>query len=370
VYCIPGHANRVLKIDESDALSLVGPELPGKFKWLRGVRVGDIIYGLPCHANTVLRIDTRDDTVSHLPIPYADFYHNPDEAKEQEDMTWKYHGGTTTPPDNDSATTTTTTTAIYCIPQSAWHVLKIQNDECSFVPSAPMLGRYKWYGGVLGRDGAIYGIPHNATSVLRIFQDAVSLHGDFGTGGHKWHGASTASDGTIVSVPANASTVLCIEPADPEPHLYELSSDCIQTGRHRTDGKYKYLGAMQGNDGCVYCFPSGAEHVLKINPGLQTVESIGTNLVNLERMVQNKWQNGLTQDKYVYAIPLSAETVLRIDTTNGDVTTWKLPLPNQGLAKWEGGLLRSNGVMYCMPNNHKAVLRICTKDGGSKKQTK
>jgi hypothetical protein len=66
----------------------------------------------------------------------------------------------------------------------------------------------------------------------------------------------------------------------------------------------------------------------------------------------------------VYAIPLAAETVLRIRTgvvtesNEPEVTTWKLPAPSNVLAKWEGGVLASNGVMYCMPNNHKAVLQI------------
>jgi len=69
----------------------------------------------------------------------------------------------------------------------------------------------------------------------------------------------------------------------------------------------------------------------------------------------------------VYAIPLAAETVLRIRTGSHEgeddninevvVTTWKLPEPSNILEKWEGGVLASNGVMYCMPNNHKAVLQ-------------
>ncbi len=75
----------------------------------------------------------------------------------------------------------------------------------------------------------------------------------------------------------------------------------------------------------------------------------------------------------MYAIPLANGTVLRIHTTLGDggerpsseeeekepeVTTWKLPLPNDVLQNWEGGVMASNGCMYCMPKNHKAVLQI------------
>ena len=226
----------------------------------------------------------------------------------------------------------------------------------------------------------------------------VTTHGSFEEGLHNWHGAAASDDGTIVSIPNNVDTVLCIVPALkaayppptssadttkdeskstslPEPELYILEGENptdIATGRHRTDKKYKYLGAMAGTDGHVYCFPSGSERVLQVDTVQRIARSVGPNLrdANMERLFQNKWQNGLTtrQEGCVYAIPLAAETVLRIRTgpPEGEndninqvvVTTWKLPEPSNVLEKWEGGVLASNGVMYCMPNNHKAVLQI------------
>jgi hypothetical protein len=369
IYNIPGHATRVLVIDpKTDQVYPVGPVLPGKFKWLRGVRCDDVIYGLPCHKDTVLKIHVPSLTVSEIPIPYDDFYQDPAEAQGQRDMEWKYHGGTTSPIDG----------CIYTVPQSAWHVLKIDpaTDTCTFVESEPFKGRCKWYGGVVGKqDGAIYGIPHNSTSVLRIdpqqTDSVVTLHGDYGPGGHKWHGAAAAPDGTIVSVPANADTVLCVTPARPEPILKELgNSDIIKTGRHRSDGKYKFLGAMAGTDGKVYCFPCASEQVLQIDAANNIVRCVGPNLLDtkMEGMMQNKWQNGLTsvEEQCVYAIPLAAETILKIDTSSDEpvVTTYKLPEPCHGLAKWEGGVLAKNGIMYCCPNNFKGVLRIAP--GGSK----
>lgn len=131
---------------------------------------------------------------------------------------------------------------------------------------------------------------------------------------------------------------------------------------------------MAGTNGHVYCFPSGSERVLQVDTSKRIAKSVGPNLRDegMEVMYQNKWQNGLTtyQEGCVYAIPLAGETVLRIRTGNLDenaeisgsddieVTTWKLPEPNKVLEKWEGGVLAKNGVMYCMPNNHKAVLQI------------
>jgi hypothetical protein len=365
IYCIPGHATRVLCLDpRNDTVTCIGKDdLEGKFKWLRGVRVGNIIYGLPCHADSVLRIDTSTDTVTVLPIPYQDFYPSAEQAQEQRNMEWKYHGGTSFH----------TTNAIYAVPQSAWHVLKIQNDVCSFLTHDAFPQRYKWYGGIIS-GGALYGIPHNASAVLRIDGDTetVSLHGSFTDGNHKWHGAAQASNGTIVAVPANADSVLLIEPSKDHDsvQVHEIKSPLIRTGTHRSDGKYKYLGAVTGADGHVYCFPSGAEHVLQVQALPKMVHLLSPNLKTHERIHQNKWQNGIAIQDYIYAIPLAAESVLRINVRSGEVTTWKLPQPSSGLAKWEGGVLcQYNHAIYSVPNNFKAILRIANVPMENQKNT-
>ena len=184
IYCIPGHASRVLVIDpDTDHVTQIGPELSSngtKFKWLRGVPVGDVIYGLPCHASEVLRIHVPTRTITKLPIPYEEFYANEEDPKiasEQRKMIWKYHGGNVSPVDG----------CIYAVPQSAWHVLKIDptTDTCSLV-GPTLKGKYKWYGGVVGTDdGAIYCVPQNSSHVLRIHPERITLHGDYPEGGHK-----------------------------------------------------------------------------------------------------------------------------------------------------------------------------------------
>lgn len=286
----------------------------------------------------------------------------------QQFTNWKYHGGSTCPIDN----------CIYAIPQTATHVLKIDptTETISFVgPAFP--GRCKWYGGILGKsDGAIYGVPQNAPGVLRITPNAVTMHGDYGSNNHKWHGGAAATNGVIVSIPANADTVLCITPAetiDGEPTLTEIgNSSIIQSGRHRSDGKYKYLGAMAGTNGKVYLFPCASEYVLQVDTVHGIAKNVGPNLreTGLEHIHQNKWQNGLTcpNDQCVYGIPQSSHTLLRIDckgtTMEVDspdpiVTTWKLPSPRIDCRdKFEGGVITESGVMYTVPNNHKGVLRI------------
>merc|ERR1740136_29237 len=115
----------------------------------------------------------------------------------------------------------------------------------------------------------------------------------------------------------------------------------------------------EGEDRFSGCVNTATETVLEIGPSLYDS--------GMERMKQNKWQNGFYSDVdgCIYGIPLAAETVLKIDTKemdgSGRPTVSTLGLPSEpfgGLAKWEGGVMTENGIMYCMPNNFKKVLRI------------
>jgi hypothetical protein len=362
IYCIPGHATQVMIIDTNTVPENVykfGPHFKGEFKWLRGIYTPNgMIFGLPCHANSMLCIDSKNDNVFMVPI-------NVDEDSSSSFIPWKYHGGVYSTHDK----------CIYLIPQSAPRVLKFDTVslQSTFVgPEFP--GKYKWYGGLLGRDGAIYGIPQNASGVLRIDplasdpSEIVTIHGNFSEGGHKWHGGAMSGNGVIVSIPANADSVLLIDPGK-SPKLTLLGNETIvKTGRHRNDKKYKFLGGMRDTNGIVYCIPSGAEHVLQVDTRKNIVREVGANIFEnkLEKWPQNKWQNGFTStDGCMYAIPLNGETVLRVQVLNSEddgeepeivVSTFGGPF--KGVQKWEGGVMTEEGVMYCMPNDFKAVLKI------------
>ena len=177
IYCIPGHASRVLCINTiTDAVHLIGPVfdannmiLNGKFKWLRGIVVGDIIFGLPCHADCVLKINTKTDEVTTIPIPYEEYFNDKISldtntttlAYQERHQPWKYHGGAISPHD----------LCIYAIPQTSRRVLRIdpRTERCSFV-GPELQGRCKWYGGVVGKtDGAIYGSKYRTSSSYFLY---------------------------------------------------------------------------------------------------------------------------------------------------------------------------------------------------------
>lgn len=354
IYAIPGFARRVLRIDPNDGgVEYVGPEYPGEFKWLRSVTCpkSGAIYGLPCHADTVLKI-----------VPGPEPIITEIGAGEIGVGLWKFHGGVLSPHDG----------CIYCIPQFAERVLKIDpaTDSCELIgPAFP--GRNKWYGGLMGTDGCIYGVPQNAESVLRIDPKGpngaeCTLHGKYPSGGWKWHGGTVGVDGAIYGIPAHANTILKIIPGNP-PRMVEIGEN-LRTGRHRTDGKYKFLGGVLGKDGCVYFIPSDSDYVLQVDCETDEVREVGESLEN-ERIVQNKWQNGFCgDDGVIWGIPLKGETVLTVRPPavkgEGRVVVKTVGGPFRGLNKWEGGVMSANGKMYCMPLNHKRVLEIDPFVGG------
>ena len=80
-------------------------------------------------------------------------------------------------------------------------------------------------------------------------------------------------DGAIYGIPAHADTVLKIIPGD-EPEIREIGGP-LRTGKHRTDGKYKYLGGVLAHDGCVYMIPSDADYVLRVNCATDECREVG-----------------------------------------------------------------------------------------------
>lgn len=153
---------RVVQVDvHSGEVTFIGQKYMGEFKWLRGVEIPSHVMGrkddgslaypagcclaLPCNSENgcVLKIDPETSEVTHFitgqPIP------NVEEG-------WLYHGGNLDEEDG----------FVYAIPASAPRVMKInaRNETTEYI-GPEYQGKAKWYGGITGSDGCIYGIPHN-----------------------------------------------------------------------------------------------------------------------------------------------------------------------------------------------------------------
>eukprot|EP00966_Prymnesium_polylepis_P213098 4935578-Prymnesium_polylepis.1 len=168
----------------------------------------------------------------------------------------------------------------------------------------------------------------------------------------------------LAGIPANADSVLKIDPFAQEVSTIPFAYSC----HHRADRKYKYLGGVLGPDGRIYCVPSDADYVLRIDPETCSATEIGPEIGTRATHCHishncNKWQNGfLAPDGLIYAIPLKASAVLRIDPLRDTVDV--VGGPFIGFEKWEGGVLSRLGAMYCMPLNSKKILKINPKGDG------
>jgi hypothetical protein len=220
--------------------------------------------------------------------------------------------------------------------------------------------------------------------VLKIdpTDDSVSLLGlDNGellpAGQWKWHGGLRAGD-KIYGFPNNADNVLVIHCR--EKRIYTINDGYmpLQSGRHRIpqDNRYKYLGGATTLDQrYAYLFPCDAERVLRIDCVTDEVRLVGPVLLEGE----NKFQNGFVgRDGCLYGIPQRASGVLRIipgsliassrdrnsSFSGKEIVDDFVDLMDCGpdligvKDKCEGGVLGSDGCIYCIPLRSKVCIKI------------
>lgn len=216
------------------------------------------IYGMPYTATGVLRIDPKNDSVEIL----GNFPHGG----------WKWHGGLLAPQ----------TGVIYAFPAHSNQVLcvdsnvdnDIRQDNEWRVRTIPIQRhpddtdsadlRYKWLGGSYGADNCIYGMPSDATTILRIdpIKNEATTFGKIGASRNKFQGGVLSSiDNCVYAVPADADCVLKI---DTDPNT-PLGIDYIGEGFQDVGDKWQ--GAFVGSDDRIYAIPENIDHVMVITPG-------------------------------------------------------------------------------------------------------
>lgn len=275
-----------------------------------------------------------------------------------------WHGGSV-------GQTSTGKSAIYCVPSNAQHVLKVHLDGSNKVEEiGPKLsvGQNKWYGGIKGLDGCIYGMPYTATGVLRInpWDDTVQILGDFPSGGWKWHGGLLSPEtGVIYAFPAHSNEVLCVDSnlrhdSKSNDDSWRVSTIPIQRHESDTDPPdltYKWLGGSYGADKCIYGMPSDATTILRIDPFKNEATTFGK--VGASR---NKFQGGVLSavDSCVYAVPADANCVLKIDTDpNTPLSIDFIGKDFQDVDdKWQGAFVGSDDRIYAIPENCTNVMVI------------
>jgi hypothetical protein len=237
------------------------------------------------------------------------------------------------------------------------------------VTKTPLTQTNKWYGGILGNDNAIYGVPYAAAGVLRIDAntDSVQLIGEesFDIAHYNWHGGiKSPQNGKIYCFPAHNSHVLSID-TNVNHAGKESSLELLPIHRASYDkdtvAKYKWLGGAMGADGNIYGMPSDASSILHIDTQTNCVTTFGT--ISGEK---NKYQGGTLSSKngFVYAIPSNSQKVLCINTNPGLVglssedKLFEIGNIPKRKDKFQGGFEGSDGSIYCIPENFDRILKV------------
>jgi hypothetical protein len=126
-------------------------------------------------------------------------------------------------------------------------------------------------------------------------------------------------------------------------------------------GNNKWQGAALSNNDCIYCAPSTAQSVLKIDTLTDTYSTFGTVTATIAKYGGAAYANGK-----VYFCPQQAKSVMCIDTSDDSITyfdtTGSVADADTGTLtganKWYGIYLGADGYLYCVPYEATEVMRI------------
>jgi len=281
----------------------------------------------------------------------------------------------------------------YCIPYNAEQILKIDpsNDKTTLVGKKHD-GDLKWHNG-FAHENFIYCIPYFANQFLRfnvITEKSELVGGSLGKGNQKWVSGALANDGCFYCFPYMHQRILKFNPSTgktqfvSEPinhfkfsdtikakngHLYSLPSNTGQVlkfnvtteefdfiGKTFAGQDLKWRGCVIGIDDNIYGVPHGEKRWLKIDITDDTTSFVSN---DLSKYGECKYEGGVVgEDDNIYAIPSDANNVIKLNTT----TQISSSIGNHygGYGKWCGGVLHSNGYIYCAPCDNSKVLRIET----------
>ena len=284
----------------------------------------------------------------------------------------KYLGGASDPRDG----------CIYGIPSHSRSLVCLYPTEEGYkvridpLPKHVAETKFKWLRGIIAH-GYLYGIPAWADCVLEVDIDAMwnrrEPQGDLINliplpDGHvvsqwQWHGASMNKEQTaIYCIPSNAKKVLKLDLTTKTTTFIDIE---IPEGypNFSIDHSNKWYGGIPGDDNAVYGMPYRTCAVLRIDCETDTASLVGPD----HGCTLFNWHGGLKSNGSIYAFPSHADTVLKIDTTPEskgqtctllDIHRAAYDKDTTKRYKWLGGSYGEDGCIYAMPADASSILKI------------
>jgi hypothetical protein len=307
----------------------IGDEIQGNSKWSSFVDGGDgFFYGIPYFVRRVVKFNPLDKSMTEI---------GPDLGRGG--AKWK-------------CGVRADTGSIYCAPFHAKHILKINTNDGTVEilddVELPETGGGLWASGALAADNNIYYMPAGARRIMKLNPDndiLSSVGDDLGEGGLKYSGTVVRNDDYVYGIPNDARRILKYNPADPD-----TTSTVGEDARSRFDCGNGVLGG----DGYIYA-ANGAGQVLQIDTTNSNYTWIGDPIYS----GGYGWGDPIVGvDKCIYWPPCSANRVLKFDPETQQLPWLVGDDLGEGLVKWKGGALATDGVIYCIPFRSTQVLAI------------
>jgi streptogramin lyase len=211
-----------------------------------------------------------------------------------------------------------------------------------------VVGTDQYASGVLGPDGKVYFIPHDATQ-FAVYNPDTQMLDFFGTVSadtSKWQGGVVIMVGAVpymYCVPKNSTTMAKVN----------LNTRAVTTFGV-FPGAAAYAGAvLDPKGGGFYLIPHNASQPARVDVSTDTVTSFGV----VDPAIQKYKSAALAPNGKIYCCPEDATDILVIDPVT-DTTATIAGIP-AGSEKWKGAAFSPvTRKIYCAPRNATSVLEI------------
>lgn len=298
--------------------------------------------------------------------------------------THKHLGGAYDPTDGSIYGVPANSRAVLCLhPETNVDGEIFYKMKAIALPESVRDTKMKWLRGIFAH-GCLWAMPAWADSVLCVDIDA--YHGRRPANGDivqllplpaehpkgmvwQWHGGALNKDKTaIYCVPSNAKSVLKVDLQTKKTSLIQIEFDVEKYPTFDIDLSNKFYGAIFGEgDGCIYGVPYRSCAVLRIDCENDSAELVGPDY----GAAGYNWHGGIQANGKIYAHPSHADDTVLVINTNADCPRDKIceelqikraeydQDPRKNY-KWLGGAFGADGHIYCPACDTSSILKIDT----------
>ena len=201
---------------------------------------------------------------------------------------------------------------------------------------------FYWESGALADDDCIYYLPCIGGHILKLDpnnSDSLSLVGEEMYEGFK---AAVLGNGYIYGI--SLGGIIKFSPTD---HSLTHIGGTFEE-------QHSWAGGVLLGDGNIYAANDYGQ-ILRIDTVQDNWEYIGSSLYNTKSYYWGRPVLGA--DKCIYFLPLCHDRVLKYNSTTQSISLIDKSCGDNNW-KWEGGVLASDGFIYCVPYSANSILQI------------